>query len=196
MWNEAEEMAYWTAEEDKYYTENIRKKYFDFFDVDSYFDKQIDTVVDIGGGAFGGALFYFLKAKRLILVDALARQFREMGKLQSSIDTITADFTDIPLKDSSADVVFAWNVYDHANSIEHFEDGVFEAMRILKLGGLFFGAFPLRLKANNNHPICITRNLVFKQLKLFNLAILKENIIGEMYYRDNIQFLVARKNRA
>jgi SAM-dependent methyltransferase len=194
MWNKAEEMAYWYAEADQYYFDNIHRKYFNFFDVDSYFSKPVDLAVDIGGGRFGGALHYFQeKAKSRILVDVLATEFRKRSCFQYNVDSITADFADIPLKDKCADVVFAWNVYDHADNLNHFEKGVFEAFRILKVGGLFFGSFPLRKQSNNNHPFCLTRSMVYQQFRNWDVRILSENTIGPMYYKDDIMFIVVRK---
>jgi SAM-dependent methyltransferase len=170
---------------------------------------MIDVAVDIGGGAFGGALHYIRESSRqAILVDALAPEFRAMGKLPPHIDSITADFDDIPLKDEIADVLFAWNVFDHATSNEHFILGMLEAKRLLKPGGLFFGSFPLRTKPSNGHPVTLTEELVMRQLnhkqprqpchissgqRPNEFKILKTFKVHEPHYRDETLFVVAEK---
>lgn len=198
MWSKKTELAYWTAHDKSFHDANILKKY-QFFDVDSYYSGQefedvVDLAVDIGGGMFGGALQFFFKAKRYILVDALAKEFRILGRLNGSIDSVTANFDDTPLIDNIADVVFAWNVYDHADDMEHFTEGVFEAMRILKPGGLFFGAFPMRKQPNDNHPVCITPNDIYEVFSLFPTTIVKEERIGKPHYNDETMFITIRKN--
>lgn len=194
MWNKAEEMAYWTAEHRVYYIDNILKKWSFFNKLYNINGERFKLAVDIGGGRFGGALRRFTQANQHILVDALAPEFRKLGDLPVCVDSITADFANIPLKTECADIVFAWNVYDHANNNLHFEEGVFEALRILKTGGLFFGSFPLRKVPNNNHPVCLTVTMVFDAIKVFGAEILNDLTVGEPHYREETLFVVARKS--
>ena len=131
--------------------------------------------------------------KQAILVDALALEFRQMGKLPPHIDSIAADFDNIPLKDELADIVFAWNVFDHANSSAHFITGMLEVKRLLKPGGLFFGSFPLRKQSKPGHPITLTERHVMRQLQPRRFDIIKTCKIHEPYYNDETLFIVAEK---
>lgn len=190
VWSKAEELKYWNAENVDYYLNNLRFKR-DTFEIQKYFDRDIDLAIDIGGGKFGGALYYFQRAKHKILVDALAKHFRIMKTLPNHIDSITAEFSNIPLKDCCADVIFTWNVFDHANSPEHFFNGLNEANRLLKMDGLWFGSFPLRKVANENHPICIEEHWLANWFLGYKILSVKK--IGKPHYRDETIFLVARK---
>ena len=221
-WTKDHELAYWNAESDDYYLSNIRQKY-EFFDVNEFIKQRFGlrknskklTAVDIGGGAYGGALRYGRIYKQAILVDALAPEFRAMRQIPKYVDSITADFDSIPLKDEIADVLFAWNVFDHAKSDIHFIIGMLEAKRLLKPGGLFFGSFPLRTKPSPGHPVTLTERLVMRQLtrEQHNIEhnheprqrhnhehnqqfdILKTFKVHEPYYRDETLFVVAEKSR-
>lgn len=245
-WTKEHELNYWTAESDDYYLANIRQKY-EFFQVDKFVAQRFGgtdndynklTAVDIGGGAYGGALNLGPEFKQAILVDALAPEYRGMlslrhefsgsddgkdyicSKLPFGTDSITADFDNIPLKDEIADVLFAWNVFDHATNNEHFILGMLEAKRLLKPGGLFFGSFPLRKQPSPGHPVTLTEELVMRQLTReqhtsqtvksshFNresrirparldsdheFKILKTFKVHEPTYRDETLFVVAEK---
>lgn len=191
MWTKKAEMVYWTAKEDDYYLSNIRFKY-ETLNVQEYFPNKVNLAVDVGGGKFGGALYYFQSSEKKILVDALAPEFRQLGNLPEHIDTITADFANIPLKDAVADSVFCWNTLDHCNSISHFFAGITEVIRLLKQGGLLFLTVPLRDKPNDNHPVCIKQEYIMHPLEAY-CNIVSEKIIGEPNYRDNVLFVVAKK---
>ncbi|KKN75721.1 hypothetical protein LCGC14_0378250 [marine sediment metagenome] len=216
-WTKEHELAYWNAESDDYYLANIRQKY-KLFNVDRVTKDwsgmpddcmtHLKTAIDIGGGAYGGALYYFgnnsdkamIKVQHRILIDALTPEFRAMGKVPAYIDSITADFDNIPLKDEVADLLFAWNVFDHATSNEHFILGMFEVKRLLKPGGLFFGSFPLREQPSNGHPVTLTEQLVMRQLtrrkhkQHHEFKILKTFKVHEPTYRDETLFVVAEKH--
>lgn len=218
LWTKDHELAYWNAESDDYYLANVLQKD-QLFDVSGFIslrfgllEKRAElTAVDIGGGAYGGALYFMPRVNQSILVDALAPEFRSMGKLPSYIDSITADFDNIPLKDEIADIVFAWNVFDHAANSGHFIIGMLEVKRLLKPGGLFFGSFPLRTEPSNGHPVTLTEQLVMRQLtreqhnqhdndsSQHNVQhnqqfdILKTFKVHEPTYRDETLFVVAEK---
>lgn len=190
LWTKDFEMEYWLAEKDDYYLDNLRIKY-QLFEVDKYLDKSINTAVDIGGGKFGGALYLFRDANRSILIDLLCSKYKNLGCLPKHIEMLENDFSTLSLEDDTADVVFAWNVYDHASNLNHFNTGVSEAIRILKDKGLFFGSFPLRKSPKPGHPLCISKESVLNQLK--DIEILKSFIVNKPYYSDDILFIVARK---
>jgi len=95
------------------------------------------------------------------------------------------------LQGESADVIFAWNVYDHARSQSHFIIGVDEAKRILKPGGLMFASFPMRNKPRNGHPYCIKESLVERQFHRYD--ILKRGRVGKPMYIDDTFFIVVHK---
>lgn len=181
-WTKEFELSYWIAREPSFYLENIRNKC-KLFNVSKYITSA-DPIcaVDIGGGAYGGALSYlFSERNSLILVDALAKEFREMQTLPTYIDSITADFANIPLKNNIADIIFACNVYDHANSSKHFYKGIFEAARLLKPKGLFFLSVPMRKVATKGHPVCIKEfdiNLAVKGL--FDVVKVFEEMSGKI----------------
>ena len=189
-WSKKFELQYWNAEADQYYIDNLRQKY-SFFDVDNFIDENVNLAIDIGGGKFGGALYLFRDARRSILVDLLANEFRKTGKLPEHVEIIASDFSDIPLDSFCANVIFAWNVYDHANNEKHFISGMLEVKRLLKPNGLFFGSFPLRLRSRNGHPFCITEKMISQQFDVFHL--IKDFVIGEPYYRDKTLFLIVKK---
>ena len=97
-WTPALEMAYWNAgKDDSYYLDNLNQKSL-IFNVDYFLSMYYDNdmydrvAVDIGGGAFGGALQFTERFGESILVDKLISQYEEMGKLPKWIDTVTADF--------------------------------------------------------------------------------------------------------
>jgi len=194
-WTPEQELLYWNGHDDDFFLENLKEKSL-IFNVDLFLedltsnDSEI-VAVDIGGGAYGGALQFAKEFNESILVDKLAPNYREMGKLPKWVDTVTADFEKIPLQDSSADVIFAWNVYDHARSQAHFIIGVDEAKRILKPGGLFFGSFPMRQEPKNGHPYCVKEQLVERQFHRYD--ILKRCRVGKPLYNDETFFIVARK---
>jgi len=197
-WTPAHEMAYWKAgKDDFYYLDNLRQKSL-IFNVDHFLHMHYGSdsfneliAVDIGGGAFGGALRFTQGFGASILVDKLIAQYEEMGKLPKWVETMTADFEKIPLMDNSADVVFAWNVYDYARSQSHFIIGVDEAKRILKPGGLIFASFPMRDEPRNGHPYCIKEPLVERQFHRFD--ILKRGRVSRPLYVDDTLFIVAHK---
>lgn len=198
-WTKQRELRYWTAESADYYLDNIKQKY-SLFNVNEFItlrfgqhqDALIDTAIDIGGGAYGGALCITERlVKQAILVDALTPEFRAMGNIPLYIDSITADFNNIPLKREIADIVFAWNVFDHATNNAHFIIGMDEVKRLLKPGGLFFGSFPLRKQPSSGHPVTLTEQLVMRQLKKFD--ILWTFKVHEPVYRDKTLFVVAEK---
>ena len=196
-WTPAHEMIYWDAGKDDFYIDNVTQKSL-IFNVEHYLHMHYGSdnfneliAVDIGGGAFGGALRFTQGFGASILVDKLIPQYEEMGKLPNWVETVAADFEKVPLLDNSADVVFAWNVYDHARSQSHFIIGVDEAKRILKPGGLFFGSFPMRDKPKNGHPYRVKEPLVERQFHRYD--ILKRARVGKPLYNDETFFIVAHK---
>lgn len=198
QWTPEFGLEYWKAEDDHYYIENLREKSL-IFNVDYFLRRNFGgafgnnvkdlIAVDIGGGAYGGALRFCQEFGESILVDKLAPQYREMGKLPNWVDTVTADFEKIPIQGKTVDVVFAWNVYDHARSKSHFIIGMMEAKRLLKPGGLFFGSFPMLSRPREGHPVCIEEYMIERQLHRHD--VLKRGRVGKPLYSDDTFFIVA-----
>lgn len=168
----------------------------EFLQVEKYFKNrfgsfQPDCIVDIGGGFRGGALSLFRGAKHSILVDKIGQELTKLGQMPEHVEVNTADFAKLPLPDGCAEVVFAWEVFDHAYNKDHFRQGFIEAVRILKLGGLLFLVLPLRYQPRDGHPVCINIGEVRKNLERF--VILREMAMGLPFYKDLTLFAVAQK---
>ena len=154
--------AKWTPESELYYKTNCTKKHlvegqikprYDFFEVDKVVgDKNVDVVIDVGGGPHGGAMFYYKGGIKRVLFDSLADKYFYLAlERPDDIEFVKGDFGDIPFADSFADVIFAWEVLDHALSLDHFRAGQNELVRILAKDGLLFFAVPIRGKEEPHH---------------------------------------------
>jgi ubiquinone/menaquinone biosynthesis C-methylase UbiE len=118
-------------------------------------NRTADISIDVGGGKYGGALYFFNLANKRILVDKLASTFKKEVKLKN-IEYVNSDFSKLPFGDNSIDIIFAWEVLDHANSKQHFKEGQHELVRVLKKDGLLFFQNPMRLKPTDNHPVTMS----------------------------------------
>lgn len=155
LWTPEYELEYWAGVNEEDYLESLRRKY-EAIGVKSYLPDNPELVVDIGGGRYGGGLHCYKGGKRRVLVDRI--DFKIDG-----IETIQADFSDLPLDDNSVDVLFTWEVYDHADNEEHYFAGLNEAMRVLK--GIWFFQHRLRIKPIGGHPTNISANAIRKHIK-------------------------------
>lgn len=185
-WTPAFELEYWMAHEDAFYLQSVQTKW-DLFGVGSLLG--LETVVDVGGGKFGGALGLVEHGPRKFLADALADTFAKWGGLPADVCPVGCDFGDLHLESGTVDVLFAWNVYDHADNDGHFQQGLCEAVRVLRDGGLFLGTFPLRVSPTRGHPICLTEARV--RAGLGQLRVRRSFRVREPYYTDEVLFVEA-----
>lgn len=173
-WNPKFELDYWNSEnrDDSFYLYDIERlhKFFKVNDVVNlcFQEREIKIVVDIGGGAYGGELNFFKRGKKRFLFDILCNEYLKMGKLPKDIDCVNGDFASIPFVSNSIDVIFAWEVLDHALSPEHFEQGQEEMFRILKSKGLLFFNHPLVSVPKAGHIVIKTKEEIIKKFLSFN----------------------------
>lgn len=173
-WNPIFELAYWNSKnrDDSFYLYDIQRLH-EFFRVEDvanlcFQEREIETVVDIGSGAYGGELHFFKKGNKRIIFDLLCDDYQKMGKLPKDIECITGDFASIPFETNSVDIIFAWEVLDHALSLEHFEKGQEEIVRILKPNGLLFFNHPLVSKPKSGHTVIKTKEEIIKKFLSFD----------------------------
>jgi len=187
-WTPEFELVYWTAHEDEFYLKDVERLH-KLFNVDKiikerFGDCQVQSVIDVGGGAYGGELYFYKDgAIDRILYDYIADEYERMGKVPTGIKCVKGDFATIPYPDNSFDVVFAWEVLDHALSVGHFKRGQAELIRILKPNGLMFFNHPLFSKPKPGHTIVLTMDVImegFSNLKLMDIGTLKENVKADL----------------
>lgn len=155
QWTRASELGWWLSETDDYYLKRITDKYAAFnVDVvvhEHFKNRLVRRVMDVGGGKFGGALRCYTGTGFKILVDVLGDEFDALGKLPMDVTVCISDFNRIPFSDGAIDVLFAWEVLDHALTWAHFEQGQKELVRLLAPGGLLFVHVPLRAQPDSFH---------------------------------------------
>jgi len=176
-WTKEFELEYWTAYDDEKYLKTCEDKY-KLFGVDDYFDREIYLAADVGGGKFGGALYFFKWAHRKILADILAEEYKQMKTIPDDITAYKADFSCLPLSDKSVDALFAWSVLDHALSKEHFYEGQAELVRVLK--GLLFFEQRLLAEPRLGHTVVLSKEEMLKGFS--RLTKLKETEVGGRIY--------------
>jgi len=163
-WSPQFAIKFWGAHPDSYYLGHVREKY-NIFNIDNicaahFKNNSPKVAIDIGGGKLGGALYWYDKAKESYLVDLLADEFKEMNKIPSHVETVKADFNNLPFKDDSVDVIFIWETLDHSLTEEHFKSGLQELKRVLRKGGLLFFQHVKRQTPRAGHTIIVG----FKQI--------------------------------
>ena len=187
-WTPEFELDYWTQHDNETYLNDIERLH-KVFDIDSATKKSLvlqdpGIVLEVGGGKMGGELQFYKHGKRRILFDKLADTFKEMGNVPDDVECITGDFDNIPLPDDSVDVIFAWEVLDHAISKEHYTNGQKELTRVLKPDGILFFNHPLRKFPTLGHNVVVDEQEIlhgFKELEiLFNKPI--ANAKGHLEY--------------
>jgi len=169
-WSKNFELQYWTAHPDNFYLEHVMEKY-NYFDVNKvcshHFKRNAPTIaIDIGGGALGGALYWYNKAECSFLVDSLSNEFTAMGKLPNHVLAVKNDFATLSFPDNFIDVIFAWEVYDHSLSEEHFNMGIKELCRVLKKNGLLFLQHVHRKSPRRGHTVIINPEQICEWLEL------------------------------
>jgi SAM-dependent methyltransferase len=128
-------------------------------------------VIDIGGGMYGGALQFFKGGENRLLFDYLADVYVDRKKLPTDIKAVKGNFDKLPFPDNSVDVIFAWEVLDHALTKDHFIRGQKEIVRVLKNDGLLFFNHPIPQRKKKGHTIIVNPNQIlngFKDLQLVN----------------------------
>ena len=163
--------AYWTKElQLKCQTGQTLDEYLEWirrvhgnFDVDKYAPPDPQLVVDVGGGLYGGALLLYKGGKRRMLVDYCVDEYIKLKTLPDDVEARRADFRDLSiLADNSVDVLFAYEVLDHAHDIFHFDKGQAELCRILSPTGVMFFQHRLRHKPIIYHPVNVTEEGALK----------------------------------
>lgn len=180
-WSPDFEMKYWVGHEGEHYIKDTKRLY-DKFSVDKVVednltDENIRIVVEIGGGAYGGALRFFKKGIERYSIDLAMDRFAKMDQIPLGINCIKSDFSNIPINSGCADVVFAWEVLDHALTQRHFDKGIDEICRIMKPGGILFLNHPIREKQKNGHHILVPVELVIGKLKNNGMDLLDKKMI-------------------
>jgi len=164
----------------------------EYFSANEYLlREEPNVIIDIGGGFRGGALSLYKGKDESILVDILANEFVKLGHIPKDVKVINANFDNIPLGDEYADAIFAWETYDHAQTFEHYTEGLQEMNRLLKCGGLFFMMLPLRFEPRENHPMVLNVGDVRRSLRTHK--IIREFAVGKPAYLDLNLFVVSRK---
>lgn len=191
-WTKQHAMDYMTAHPDSFYLAKLGERY-QGFHVDRWLKaRPCDLVVDIGGGVLGGALAVTSIGKRRMLIDYCADEYKKIGKLPEGVETIRADFAKLPLDDNTVDILFAWEVLDHAVTKKHFDKGQKELVRVLKPGGIMFFFHPLRSKPKNCHTVIKTEAEIskgFEELEILYGA--KEDVNRNRY--ESFLYLIATK---
>ena len=108
-------------------------------------------------------------------------KYLEKGTVPFGMDCIKSDFSDIPLSDNLVDVLFAWEVLDHALTSNHFDKGVSELCRVLKPGGLLFFSHPLHNEPKLGHVVIKNSEEIIKEFLEQGMRIIKQKtILNEM----------------
>lgn len=183
QWTKEFALKYMTAHPDEFYLNKLQHR-FNVFDVKNVCQKHfkafknIESVCDIGAGVLGGALVLFPYGNKRTVTDLLIDKYVEIDKLPTGIWEDNSDFSNLSYyNDNSQDVVFSWEVLDHARDLQHFIDGQKELVRILKPDGLLFFYIPLRKMPKNAHLIVRTEEQIlneFSELKMVDKVIEKD----------------------
>jgi hypothetical protein len=136
-----------------------------------YLDKYPapDTVVEVGGGLYGGMLYGFEGGKHRILIDLLIDDFKllegfefDLVCVKKRIVPVISDFADIDLIDGCATVVFCLDALDHCLTRDHFDLAQAELVRILAPGGLLCFYLAKRTKPQVGHTVIVPKNEIRK----------------------------------
>ena len=146
-------MDYWETYDEQVYISELIKRYASFhvdsIIADQFHDRDIKVIMAVGGGMLGGALSLYSKSGTKVLVDVLGEEFSKLGKISSDILICSSDFNHIPFASNTIDIIFAWDVLDHALSWRHFQQGQAELVRLLAFQGLLFVRVPIRREGEN-----------------------------------------------
>jgi len=110
---------------------------------------ELDVVLDVGGGKYGGAL-EFVRARRRVLVDLLPE---DSLQLPEGVEFFRSDFSCIDMPDGIASVIICLEALDHASSMNHFRKAQSEMFRLMCVGGLLLFEMPLRRSPRDGHPV-------------------------------------------
>ena len=143
-------VEYWKNVNVQDQLERLKDKY-DIFNVEKWAENSnFSMIVDVGAGGLGG-IFQCIQGRNNIVVDIAAESFREMGNLPVGLAVMETDFSEIHLSNGSVDLLFAWEVLDHAFNEVHFRQGQEEFVRVLKPGGFLFFNHLFRDKSIDFH---------------------------------------------
>lgn len=181
-WSLELEMNYWDNHDKEYHIKDTERVYNEF-DVNKIISDNVDInkvkiVVEVGGGAYGGALRFLPIDAKKYSIDLLTDIFLAKGNIPIGINCIKGDFSNLPIDTGTADMVFAWEVLDHAITEKHFNDGVKELCRIMKPGAMLFFNHPLFTEPRQGHVIIKNRDDIVDLFVDEGLNITFEKIIN------------------
>lgn len=196
-WTKEFELEYWKAHGQDVYEYSVKLKW-SLFAVDyvlHMLNPEPKCAIDIGAGAYGGALRYLRYVDRKIMLDACSKEYVSMGNMPADVETYTYDFTStVAHFEDVADVLFAWNVFDHANTLVDFIKGVKNCIAMLIGEGLFFGSFPMRKESCDGHPVTLSASQILHTLHLAGLKkFIRTFEVQEPHYKDNTLFIIGTK---
>ena len=183
-WSPFYERAFWEAHSKEEHIKRVQGKY-KIFDCETWNETVEvsieDVVLDIGGGIYGGALREYSGKGKKVLVDLIADSAVAQGEYPDIVP-LCCDFRRIPLSSRSCAIVFAWEVFDHAQTLGHMKQGIRESARVLKMGGVLYFEQPLREQPQEGHLICIDREMIIELYRQAGLELLKDKS-SKFYYR-------------
>ena len=161
-WSPDFELDYWRAHKKQFYLDDVERLH-KLFHVDELISARfahttVKDVLDVGGGAYGGELYFYKGGTNRVLFDYLADQYEQMGTVPSGVKCVKGDFGKMPFKDNSFDIIFAWEVLDHALSVGHFKRGQAELVRILKPNGILFFNHPMFSEPKRGHTVVLSKD--------------------------------------
>ncbi|RWP24903.1 MAG: class I SAM-dependent methyltransferase [Mesorhizobium sp.] len=119
------------------------------------------SCIDIGCGPKGSLTWLDGIAKHAIGIDPLASRYELFNISSHNMLYIAARAEELPLRSSSADVVFSMNSLDH---VDDLEQACGEIRRVLKPGGHFIGSLNLDEPATPTEPWTLTEDYLERHL--------------------------------
>lgn len=171
-WSEYSESCYWNGFSKEKIMNDIKRKY-EYFNVKKYINFVPDTVLDIGGGPYGGALCFYPDGVDRVVLDLLIDSDKVTQDLPLNVRGIKSSFCSLPFENNSVDIIFCWEALDHCDNLVDFKRAQQEMVRVLSKKGVLFFEMPIRPVAIANHPISleiISRNEVVAGFKGLNVS--------------------------
>ena len=158
-WTPEFEKKYWEKFAPSYYRDVLKKKW-EVFHTSRLLPASLVLglmshayALDIGGGAYGGALSFLSGSWVKVLVDPLAEYFVERGTLPKDIVPVIGTVTDLrSLPSSIFDVVFCWELFEHLDDESQVEKALCEVETIMKTGAFLFVHHLVRIAPQVGHP--------------------------------------------
>jgi len=152
------------------------------------------VVADFGCGP-RGSLKWIKSTSNKIGIDVLADQYLNLfGNNMLTHEMVYLKSTEnvIPLPSEYVDVMFTLNALDH---VDNFPLMCNELIRVLKVGGVFYGSFNLEEKATSAEPQQLTEKLINKylldNLKVITYRVTNKGPQGDLFkhlYDNNLHY--------